>query len=72
MSDEQTTEAPVAKTTKSIVPSKYAGRYKNGGEDALAQALAAADIAVADVRMRRRHAVQARPCANWNPSAVRI
>jgi hypothetical protein len=36
MSDETqiTTEAP--KTTKSIVPSKYAGRYKNGGEDALA------------------------------------
>jgi len=33
MSDEQTTEA---KTTKSIVPSKYAGRYKNGGEDPLA------------------------------------
>lgn len=25
------------KTTKSIVPGKYAGRYKNGGEDALAQ-----------------------------------
>ena len=25
------------KTTKSIVPSKYAGRYKNGGEDPLAQ-----------------------------------
>jgi hypothetical protein len=25
------------KTTKSIVPSKYSGRYKNGGEDALAQ-----------------------------------
>lgn len=25
-----------AKTTKSIVPSKYAGRYKNGGEDELA------------------------------------
>jgi hypothetical protein len=24
------------KTTKSIVPTKYAGRYKNGGEDALA------------------------------------
>jgi hypothetical protein len=37
MSDENqaaTTDAP--KTTKSIVPSKYAGRYKNGGEDALA------------------------------------
>jgi hypothetical protein len=33
------TEAEVAeetKTTKSIVPSKYAGRYKNGGEDPLA------------------------------------
>jgi len=40
MSDEQTTEnttlAP-AKTTKSIVPSKYAGKYKNGGDDPLAQ-----------------------------------
>jgi hypothetical protein len=31
------TEAPTpVKTTKSIVPSKYAGRYKNGGEDPLA------------------------------------
>jgi hypothetical protein len=30
------TEDAVAKTTKSIVPSKYAGRYKNGGEDELA------------------------------------
>lgn len=29
-------EATEAKTTKSIVPSKYAGRYKNGGEDELA------------------------------------
>jgi hypothetical protein len=39
MSDTtQTPEAPVeAKTTKSIVPSKYSGRYKNGGEDPLAQ-----------------------------------
>ena len=36
MSDEQTTEAPATKTTKSIVPSKYAGRYKNGGDDPLA------------------------------------
>ena len=25
------------KTTKSIVPAKYSGKYKNGGEDALAQ-----------------------------------
>ena len=34
------TQAPPAetpKTTKSIVPSKYSGRYKNGGEDPLAQ-----------------------------------
>ena len=31
---EQT--AAETKTTKSIVPSKYAGRYKNGGEDELA------------------------------------
>lgn len=29
-------ESATAKTTKSIVPSKYAGRYKNGGEDPLA------------------------------------
>jgi hypothetical protein len=30
-------EAPKeAKTTKSIVPSKYSGRYKNGGDDPLA------------------------------------
>ena len=40
MSD--TTQAPEApatepvKTTKSIVPSKYSGRYKNGGDDPLA------------------------------------
>jgi hypothetical protein len=38
MSEE--TKAPEAetevKTTKSIVPSKYSGRYKNGGEDPLA------------------------------------
>jgi len=33
----QTQEATTGtKTTKSIVPTKYAGRYKNGGEDALA------------------------------------
>jgi len=40
MTDEvkTATEAPDAevKTTKSIVPSKYSGRYKNGGEDPLA------------------------------------
>jgi len=39
MSDTtQATEAPATetKTTKSIVPSKYAGRYKNGGDDPLA------------------------------------
>jgi hypothetical protein len=35
MNDETKTEAP--KSTKSIVPSKYSGRYKNGGEDSLAQ-----------------------------------
>lgn len=43
--EEQHTQEPATqegvtetktKTTKSIVPSKYAGRYKNGGEDALA------------------------------------
>ena len=34
MSNEQT--ATEAKTTKSIVPAKYAGRYKNGGTDELA------------------------------------
>lgn len=32
--DAPTTEAP--KTTKSIVPSKYAGKYKDGGSDELA------------------------------------
>jgi len=33
------TEAPAveAKSTKSIVPSKYSGKYKNGGSDALAE-----------------------------------
>jgi hypothetical protein len=30
------TEQAPTKTTKSIVPSRYAGRYKNGGEDELA------------------------------------
>lgn len=35
MTDE--VQATEVKTTKSIVPSKYSGRYKNGGEDALAQ-----------------------------------
>lgn len=41
--EAQATEAPATenptpvKTTKSIVPSKYAGRYKSGGEDPLAQ-----------------------------------
>lgn len=36
---EKGPDSPVTevKTTKSIVPSKYAGRYKNGGEDALAK-----------------------------------
>jgi hypothetical protein len=33
----QTTETEAPKTTKSIVPAKYSGRYKNGGEDELAQ-----------------------------------
>ena len=37
MSDEATNETPTeAKTTKSIVPSKYSGKYKNGGDDPLA------------------------------------
>jgi hypothetical protein len=31
-----TEETQAPKTTKSIVPSKYSGRYKNGGEDPLA------------------------------------
>ena len=35
MSDTQET-TPEVKTTKSIVPSKYSGRYKNGGDDPLA------------------------------------
>jgi hypothetical protein len=33
---DATTETVEPKTTKSIVPTKYAGRYKNGGEDELA------------------------------------
>jgi hypothetical protein len=33
---EQAEATEETKTTKSIVPSKYAGRYKNGGEDPLA------------------------------------
>jgi len=38
MSDTtQATPSTEAKTTKSIVPSKYSGRYKNGGDDPLAQ-----------------------------------
>jgi hypothetical protein len=39
MTDTQNTnEAPAeAKTTKSIVPAKYAGKYKDGGSDTLAQ-----------------------------------
>jgi len=40
MSDTTNTSAPEPtepKTTKSIVPSKYAGRYKNGGNDPLAE-----------------------------------
>ena len=38
MSEDNTAVEPTEpKTTKSIVPSKYSGRYKNGGEDALAQ-----------------------------------
>jgi hypothetical protein len=38
MTNEVQATEPVAevKTTKSIVPSKYSGRYKNGGEDPLA------------------------------------
>ena len=35
MTDE--TQAPEVKNTKSIVQAKYAGRYKTGGEDELAQ-----------------------------------
>jgi hypothetical protein len=37
MSDTNTTETTEPKATKSIVPAKYAGRYKDGGSDALAQ-----------------------------------
>lgn len=36
MSDTNQAAPAAEKTTKSIVPSKYAGRYKNGGEDPLA------------------------------------
>jgi hypothetical protein len=35
--EAEVAEATEVKTTKSIVPSKYSGRYKNGGEDPLAQ-----------------------------------
>ena len=34
--NDQVNEAPEAKVSKSIVPAKYAARYKDGGEDALA------------------------------------
>ena len=35
--NDQTNETPTeTKTTKSIVPSKYSGKYKNGGDDPLA------------------------------------
>lgn len=37
MSDETQAAPTEGKTTKSIVPSKYSGRYKDGGSDALAQ-----------------------------------
>jgi hypothetical protein len=35
--EADTTVTEEKSKTKSIVPSKYSGRYKNGGEDALAQ-----------------------------------
>ena len=35
--DNEVPQVTEAKTTKSIVPSKYAGRYKNGGNDPLAE-----------------------------------
>jgi hypothetical protein len=47
MTEEVKTEnaAPAeVKTTKSIVPSKYSGRYKNGGEDPLAQFIKAQSV----------------------------
>lgn len=34
---EAAADAPAEKTTKSIVPARYAGRYKNGGSDPLAE-----------------------------------
>ena len=37
MTDANTTENGEAKVSKSIVPAKYAGKYKDGGSDALAQ-----------------------------------
>ena len=37
MTDQSNAAPTEPKTTKSIVPSKYSGRYKNGGEDELAQ-----------------------------------
>ena len=36
MSDESQAAPTEANTTKSIVPSKYSGKYKNGGDDPLA------------------------------------
>lgn len=37
MTDNAETEVATEKTAKSIVPAKYAGRYKSGGSDALAE-----------------------------------
>ena len=37
MDNEVQTEAPAEKEKKSIVPAKYADRYKTGGSDALAE-----------------------------------
>jgi hypothetical protein len=37
MSDQAETEVKEVKATKSIVPARYAGRYKAGGSDALAE-----------------------------------
>lgn len=37
MTDTQNTESTEEKVKKSIVPTKYAGRYKDGGSDTLAK-----------------------------------
>ena len=54
MTEEVKAETPAeVKTPKSIVPSKYSGRYKNGGEDALAQFIKAQCVAEGNFSFER-------------------